>query len=257
MKLRGYLALGIVCLGLVVSDLVQRLIIWPLITLMPSRRTRVLSGWLQFLAALVLNPFRTVGGASIPRPDRIVPSRAGVLVVMNHQSLLDIPLVVQTVDQGYPRIVTRARYRRFVPLISHLVRLYQYPTVDPTANAAVLRETLDEIGRAGRESDVPIAVFPEGTRTRSGKIGRFKRGGLSRLLSERPWTVYVYVVDGFWKYATFKDLVLRMGRVEGRMEHVDTLEWTDPTADSTDFVQNMRTQMIEHLESMRGSGAQV
>lgn len=253
MKLRGYLALGIVCLGLVISDLFQRLIIWPLVTLVPSRRMPVLSRWIRLMAALVTNPFRTVGGAVIPRPEAIVPSRAGVLIVMNHQSLFDIPLVVQTVADGYPRIVTRARYGRFIPLISHLVRLYQYPTVDPTANASKLRESLEEIGQAGRESEVPIAVFPEGTRSRNGSIGRFKTRGLARLLSERSWTVYVYVVDGFWRYATIKDFILRMGKVEGRMRHVDTLQWTEPTTDPTDFIDGIRGTMIEHLEAMRGS----
>ena len=54
--------------------------------------------------------------------------------LMNHQSLFDIPLVVQSVVRGYPRIVTRQRYSRSIPLISHMVKLYQYPVVAPSAN---------------------------------------------------------------------------------------------------------------------------
>ena len=79
-------------------------------------------------------PLRSVGGASLQFPPQVVPCAPGKLILMNHQSVIDILLVVKSVAYGYPRIVTRARYGRFIPLISHLVRLYQYPTVDPTAN---------------------------------------------------------------------------------------------------------------------------
>jgi 1-acyl-sn-glycerol-3-phosphate acyltransferase len=172
---------------------------------------------------------------------------------MNHQSLFDIPLVIQTVqDPGYARIVTRKRYvERWIPVISHMVRLYQYPVVDPTANRDEIRESLDEMARAGAESAVPIAVFPEGTRTRDGEIGRFKKGGLSTLLAARPWTVYLFVVDGFWRSARFKDFVSGIADVNGKLEHVGTLEWTDPSADPTAFIAEVRNMMKERLSAMR------
>jgi 1-acyl-sn-glycerol-3-phosphate acyltransferase len=174
---------------------------------------------------------------------------------MNHQSLFDIPLVIQTVNGGYPRIVTRARYNRFIPLISYMVRLYQYPVVDPTANAGELRRSLTALGKAGREADVPIALFPEGTRTRDGEVGRFKSGGIKRLLSERTWTVYVFVADGFWRAAKVKDLVKGMDHIDGRIAHVGTLEWTDPEADPGPFIAKTREMMIDGLADLRSGPA--
>lgn len=241
---------------LLVSEVVQRVVVAPWVWLRPSKRIPVLGVWIKIMAWAVTRPVAFIGGCVIPRPRQIVPAEHGVLIVMNHQSLFDIPLVIQTVKGGYPRIVTRKRYiNRWIPVISQMIQLYQYPVVDPTANSDVIRHQLDDLERAGAETDVPIAVFPEGTRTKNGDIGRFKRGALSRLLGARPWTVYVFVVDGFWRAAKFRDFVRGLGHVEGRMAHVGTLEWTDPGADSTAFVEGMREMMVEGLSKLRGEVA--
>jgi 1-acyl-sn-glycerol-3-phosphate acyltransferase len=170
---------------------------------------------------------------------------------MNHQSVLDILLVVKSVADGYPRIVTRARYGRFIPLISHLVRLYQYPTVDPTANPREVLKMARAMAREAWDSDVPIAIFPEGTRTKDGEIGSFRKRGLAKVLKGRPWTVYVFVVDGYWKKSHVKDFLADLSRLEGRVEHAATLEWTDPDLDSGPFISKVRDIMSAHLAEMR------
>ena len=170
---------------------------------------------------------------------------------MNHQSVLDIPLAVKTVEGGYPRIVTRARYRRFIPLISHMVRLYQYPTVNPRANSRDVLKMARVMAHEARDSDVPMAIFPEGTRTKDGRIGTFRKRGLSRVLKARPWTVYVFVVDGYWKNTHVKDFFSDLSRVDGRIEHAATLDWTDPRGDATAFMDQVREVMIERLAAMR------
>lgn len=255
MKVRGYLALVVICSAFLVCDLVQRFVVALRVRLSPSRRVAILGPWINAMADLVMGGVARIGGASLPEPERVVPCAPGVLIVMNHQSLLDIPLVVKTVDGGYPRIVTRARYHRFVPLISHMVRLYQYPVVDPSANAGALLASLDSMTREARESDVPIAIFPEGTRTRDGEIGRFKTRGLSHILRARGWTVHVFVADGFWRTAKLKDFLGGMAHVDGRMAYLGTVEWPDPEADTEPFIHDLRTMMIRGLRELRAGAA--
>lgn len=204
------------------------------------------------MAWLTTRPVAWLAGCTIPRPPRVVPSRPGVLVVMNHQSLLDIPLVVQTVvDAGYPRIVTRERYARWIPLISHMVRLYRYPVVNPSGTKEEIRRSLEGIGALARDSEVPLAVFPEGSRTKDGQIARFKRGALGTILATRGWTVYVFVADGFWRVAKYKDFLHHVRGVRGKIEHVGVFEWTDPGADPEPFIESIRDAMIGTLDTMR------
>lgn len=253
---RGWLALTFVSLALAAADVVQRLVVAPWVKLRPSARTPVLGGWIKIMAWLVTRPVAFLAGCVVPKPPRLVPTRPGVLVVMNHQSLFDIPVMVETVlGPGYPRIVTRARYARWIPLISHMVRLYDFPTVDPKAHADVIRRSLDSVTDAARTTEVPLGIFPEGTRTKDGEIGRFKRGALSHILAVRPWTVYVYVSDGFWKSAKYKDFLLNVSSVRGRVEHAGTLEWSDPSANPDAFIAQIREMMVERLRAMRASSA--
>lgn len=204
------------------------------------------------MAWVCTRPVSWIGGCTIAPPPRIVPSGPGILILMNHQSLFDIPLVVQTVEGGYPRIVTRARYvARWIPVISHMVKLYQYPVVDPSANSVEIRQSLDDLAREAKTTDVPLAVFPEGTRTRDGQIGRFKRGAVARILAERTWTVYVFVADGFWKAPRFKEFVRGLPHIQGKIEHVATLEWQDPSADPNPFLDEVHERMVASLACLR------
>lgn len=251
MKLRGYLALVFICLAFLPCDLYQRTILALRIRLQPHRRIEILGSWIQAMAVLVLGSMSRIGGASLPTPQRVVPTGPGTLIVMNHQSLLDIPLVVQTVEGGYPRIVTRARYHRFIPLISHMVRLYQYPVVDPSANRREMVAAVKELKREAKESDVPIAIFPEGTRGRDGEIGPFKTRGLEQILKTREWQVHIFVADGFWKTARFTDFLKGMGRLEGQMTYLGRVDWSNTEADAAPFIDELRARMIEGLSELR------
>jgi len=253
LKIRGYVALTVLCAGLLLADLFQRLVIQPAAWLLPSRRIAILRAWEHFLAWWVLVNVSVVGGARIPKLPEI-PGREGVLILMNHQSVLDIPLVVASVRGSYPRIVTRKRYQRGIPLISHMVRLYQYPVVDPRAKGSQMQGQLDGIREAARTAKVPMAIFPEGSRTHDGEIRRFRRTGLELILAQRAWTVWVMVGDGFWTRAKVKDFSGGMADIEGRVGLRGPFAWDDPEVDPTEFIDAMRSEMVQELADLRAEG---
>ena len=170
---------------------------------------------------------------------------------MNHQSLLDIPLVVAALRPTHPRIVTRARYARGKPLNSHMERLYQYPVVEPRAS---VRGHLEAIAESARSSDVPFVLFPEGTRTRDGRIGQWREAGLRTILGQRRWRVFLMVADGFWRSASLADFARTVSGIEGRSVALGPFGGPDPEADPEPFIADMRARMETALASLR-SGA--
>jgi len=250
LKIRGHVALIVLCLGLLLAVPIQRLLIQPAAWLLPSRRVAILTRWERLMAWWVLTNLTVLGGARVPELPAI-PGGPGVLILMNHQSVVDIPLVVASLRNSYPRIVTRKRYERWIPLISHMVRLYQYPVVDPRAKGPEMRRALSRIREAARSSEVPLAIFPEGTRTRDGEIGRFRTTGLELILRQRPWTVYVLVADGFWERARVKDFVRGMADIRGRVALRGPFEWAGEGEETEPFMEEMREVMVEELDRLR------
>lgn len=189
----------------------------------------------------------TLGGARLgPRPR--IPSRPGVLVIMNHQSLLDIPLVVGAMEGGFPRIVTRRRYTRGIPLISHMTRLYQYPVVDPKAT---VRGHLQGLREAARNGDAPLVIFPEGTRTRTGELTPWKRSGLRTILEAREWEVYVVVADGLWRSRSLSEFLDDVSRTDIRMTCVGPFHSRARDEDPDAFIDRMSGRMAELLAALR------
>ncbi len=250
MKIRGTLTLTLLAVVLVAADLVQRLIVAPLTRVLPSRHHALLASWQQLMARTVLGTVRFVGGAQIGDIPQI-PGGSGVLILMNHQSLLDIPLVVRAARPGYPRIVTRERYASGKPLISHMIRLYQYPTVNPRATGRVDLSRLAEVA-AG--SPVPLVIYPEGTRTRDGGIGRFRRAGLRAILPARDWQVWVVTADGFWECARLDEFRANVSSIRGAVRVDGPFPGPGPDAspEAIDaFIGRMEADMRESLEGLR------
>jgi 1-acyl-sn-glycerol-3-phosphate acyltransferase len=101
-----------------------------------------------------------------------LPRRGGVLIVANHQSFLDIPAVAVASDRHVAFVAreTLARSRFLDFLMRHsgsvLVR-----------RGAPDRAALEGMIEHLRQGDC-VAVFPEGTRTKDGRLGVFRRGGV-------------------------------------------------------------------------------
>jgi 1-acyl-sn-glycerol-3-phosphate acyltransferase len=95
------------------------------------------------------------------------------MIVANHQSLLDIPLVIGYVHTtGF---IAKKELEK-APIISSFIKALGSVFIDrknPSKAAAALRDIKRKL-EEGRK----LTVFPEGTRTLDGKVKPFKKGSL-------------------------------------------------------------------------------
>ena len=234
------------------SDILTRVVVGPIVHIRPGSRTRVLSAWSGVVSRTLVGLVEHVGRARFDVRAKI-PARGGVLMVMNHQSVIDVPLAFTLVPSGYPRMVAHARYGKGVPLVSYMLSLYGHITVQPGRTG---RAELDRLEETARESTLPIVIFPEGHRSRDGEIRPWKRAGLEAFLSAREWTVYVVVLDGLWKVARIPDFIRHLAEVRCRVECAGPFTYDGRGRESHDeFVDHLHRVMCAKLSEMRGHSA--
>jgi len=249
--LRGLLPLAVVGVAFLICDPLMRLGLARLAGGRLDRKHRIRIRCLRALAGMITKAFGLFGVVSIQDLPRI-PGKGGALLVVNHQSLFDIPIILLAVRDNFVRFVTRERYAHRIPVISQVVKIYQYPTVQPGLGAEGKRRVRQALHEVAHLDDAPLAIFPEGSRTKDGEVGRFRTAGLRSLLRARPWEVHVVVVDGIWQIPTLWDLITIPRKMRARVELAGVLDWTDPEAETGAFIGQIRELMVGRLKTMRG-----
>jgi 1-acyl-sn-glycerol-3-phosphate acyltransferase len=178
---------------------------------------------------------------------------ASYLVVSNHQSMFDIPIIGTLLFSNFPKYISKRELGRGIPSVSYNLRHGGHVLIDradgPSAVAAI-RE-LGERVRAGRASAV---IFPEGTRARRGSLGEFRRAGLLALLETAPETPVVpLVIDESWRLLAHNFLPVPWG-VRVRV-HIGEPIPRRPDEDRAALVERVRAEMEATLARWRGEAA--
>jgi 1-acyl-sn-glycerol-3-phosphate acyltransferase len=231
---------------------VQWLAVRPLAALLPGRRAEILRAWLHGQARWVLWLARSVGGMRLTIQGEL--PRSGCVVVVNHQSLLDIPIAVALVRGPAPLIPMRASYARGIPGISMLMRMGGHPLLRQGARATrdehrALAAAAERVA-AGERS---LVLFPEGHRSRDGELQPFMTPGLERILRRaRAVPVYVVAVDGLWGLRTFGDIALRLAATRARVAVRGPFAIPSDERQHGVFIERLHDEMLAALRELRG-----
>ena len=118
-----------------------------------------------------------------------VPARGGVVIAANHQSYMDPPLLVLALDRMAAFMARRSLFRH--PLFAALVRgLNAFPISRGQSDPAAVRGALQRL-----KNGWCMILFPEGTRTRDGRIGRL-RPGVFRIADRAGVPIVPAIVEG-------------------------------------------------------------
>ena len=109
---------------------------------------------------------------SVHGADHLQP-RAPMVVMSNHQSLYDIPVIFQVVEQRL-RMVSKIELAS-VPVWGAAMRASGFIFIDRRDREAAIRSLRE--ARQMLDDGVLVWIAPEGTRSRDGTLAAFKKGG--------------------------------------------------------------------------------
>jgi 1-acyl-sn-glycerol-3-phosphate acyltransferase len=248
--LRGARSLASVLLvGLffLLNSPVLRLVVLPGAWLLPRQRLLFVTVFMKWMSAGILGLLR-LGGARVRRTGAL-PTASPILVVANHQSLLDICQITLMARPRVPAFVTRRRYARFVPLVSACIRLLGSPIVDPKRDP---RGSVEAVRKGARDLPHGMAIFPEGHRSRDGEIRKFRAAGLETILTERPLPVYLVLNEGVWRVRRLTDLLFRVHLIDASSEVMGPFEPPANPDRLPEFVLSLREALVRRLAEIRG-----
>ncbi|HSA23793.1 MAG TPA: lysophospholipid acyltransferase family protein [Myxococcota bacterium] len=135
--------------------------------------------------------------------ERLDP-RGAYIFMSNHQSLADVPVIFDCLPHNL-RFVAKKELL-YVPFFGLYLYLAGYPLIDRRNR----REAIRSLQHAGEliRSGIPVVSFPEGTRTRDGNVGPFKKGAFVLALEARVPIVPVAISGS--------DRLMRRGRLAAR-----------------------------------------
>lgn len=174
------------------------------------------------------------------------PDLAGyprVCFIANHTSLLDIPGMVATLGIWTAFI---AKVQLFwVPLLNFWIEAFGCVPMrrgSLRASAHAINKGVEKIKRGTR-----MTIFPEGTRSKTGEIARFKSGSF-KLATRSGALVVPVVIKGLRKGYENRETVRRQHAKIGMLAPIDTAAMTpDERRDLPERVENLIREAYARL----------
>ncbi|MDR3195070.1 MAG: 1-acyl-sn-glycerol-3-phosphate acyltransferase [Tannerella sp.] len=164
--------------------------------------------WLNFF--LVANTCVLGTRYRMENLDRL-PEGVPLIITANHQSLYDIPAIIWFMRKVHPKFVSKIELSRGIPSISYNLNHGGSVVIDrkdSKQSFSAIRK-LGEYIEANKRSAV---IFPEGTRSKTGKPGSFAENGLKILCKYAPSaTVIPVTINHSWKMVRWGAFPLGLG----------------------------------------------
>ena len=182
-----------------------------------------------------------------------VPENEPLIIISNHQSMFDIPILHSVFYRHRPRFIAKQELGKWIPSVSFNLRAGGSALIDRT-NA---RQALPEIQRLAdrlTEQKYAAIIFPEGTRAKEGTLKKFRPAGMSTLIQGAPTArIQLAVIDNSWILSARKKGPIPAGTVV-RVRILSELDRTGMSAKA--LVEKAESEIDQALQALRKEKAE-
>lgn len=176
------------------------------------------------------------------------------LLVSNHQSLADIPVLIYCFPGHSLRFVTKRELAYGIPMVSLFLRRGGHALVSRKGDYRQGRRELVRLAGLSPTGISP-AVFPEGTRSRTGALRAFYSGAFRILLERAPLPVLSVAIDGGYPISRLTRVFVNLGKTHYRIKPLSLYPPPRGKRETLDLLAKVETEIRGQLRAWRDGGA--
>lgn len=146
------------------------------------------------------------------------------MIICNHQSLFDIPAFMRFMPEVDLRFIAKDALAKGIPLVSPMLKAQQHCFIPRNVRPLESVKLISDFGTKSRQENWIPVLFPEGTRSRDGSLGKFYSAGFRTLSESFALPVAVCALDGGWKIADLKGLLKNIKKGTYRLKVLKVYE---------------------------------
>ena len=181
---------------------------WAALNIFGYKAHKIVVDWLQFW--LIADTLVLGTRHSIKKTEKL-PLNVPLIIVSNHQSLYDIPPLIWYFRKHHVKFISKKELGSGIPSVSYNLRHGGSVLIDrknPTQAIAAIKG----FGKYISDNNRAAVIFPEGTRSKTGKPKHWQTKGLTTLFEEIPTAVVVPVtVNNSWKMTRYGKFPMGLG----------------------------------------------
>jgi len=125
--------------------------------------------------------------------NQILPEGRPIIFISNHQSMFDIPPLIWYLRKYHAKFISKIELTRGIPSISFNLKYGGAANIDRKDQRQSIMEIV-KLGQRMKEHKWSAVIFPEGTRSKNGKVKPFRAAGIATILKKCPEALLVPIV---------------------------------------------------------------
>lgn len=166
-----------------------------------------------------------------------IPANGPLVIASNHLSLLDPPVLGTVATR---KVHFMAKQELFVPILGDIYKLLgAFPVRRGGADRTAIKHGIDIL-----QNNQVLAIFPEGTRSKTGKLGKAEPGALMMASKAKAAIVPACVIGTDYK---------RQGRIwpEVTVRFGKPIYFPTDAVINKEFLHSMTDELMQHIAKLQ------
>lgn len=134
-----------------------------------------------------------------------------LIIVANHQSMYDISPLMWYMRKHHPKFISKKELGKGIPSVSYNLRHGGSVLIDRKKPIESIK-AIEDFAKCVDKNNWAAVIFPEGTRSRTGKPKPFKTKGLITLMNHMPNALVVPIsINNSWKTLRYGKFPMGLG----------------------------------------------